>query len=115
MATSDSENGDPRAERPLETPLPAPEILKTIQPAPARDGGRAREIMQYSFLSALADDGTIDADELAFIKQLALRDGLVDVDEREVLATLFSRLSPDAVDPDVWVEIEAFMKAHGID
>ena len=36
------------------------------------------------------------------------------LDQREVLATLFSRLSPDAVDPDVWVEIEAFMKAHGI-
>ena len=34
---------------------------------------RASEIISYSFLVALANDRTIDADELRFIEKLALK------------------------------------------
>ena len=40
------------------------------------------EIMQYSFLAVFANDGRIDAAEMAFLEKLALRDGTVDPQER---------------------------------
>ena len=64
-------------------------------------GSRAREILNYSFLTALADDGLIDDSELAYLKSLALADGILDEDERRALNRVFalvdeSRLSPAA-------------------
>ncbi len=72
-------------------------------------------IMQYSFLVAFANDGTIDADELAFIQRLALEDGVVDEDERHVLGRIFSRVGPDMVTPEVWAEIRSFCDRFGIE
>jgi len=70
--------------------------------------------MRYSFLVAFANDGTVDADELAFIKRLALRDGVVDEHERSVLSQIFSRLSVQSVAPDVWQDIQDFERDHQI-
>jgi tellurite resistance protein len=70
--------------------------------------------MRYSFLVAFANDGTIDADELAFIKRLALRDGVVDDEERTVLTRIFSRLSEDKVAAPVWREIQEFKREFRI-
>jgi len=70
--------------------------------------------MRYSFLVAFANDGTVDADELAFIKRLALRDGVVDEHERSVLSQIFSRLSAGSVAPEVWQEIQDFKRDHQI-
>jgi tellurite resistance protein len=71
-------------------------------------GSRAREIMNYSFLVAFADDGTIDEAELAFIKRLALKDGVIDEQEKEVLTRIFDRLDADSLAPTVRDEIEKF-------
>jgi len=71
-------------------------------------------IMQYSFLRVFANDGTIDAEELAMLERLALRDGIVDDDERTVLRRIFSRVLPDTVSPSVWDEICRFKAEHGI-
>ena len=71
-------------------------------------------IMQYSFLRVFANDGTIDAEELAMLERLALRDGIVDDDERTVLRRIFSRVLPDTVSPSVWDEICRFKTEHGI-
>ena len=71
-------------------------------------------IMQYSFLTIFANDGTIDGDELSMLTRLALRDGVVDDREREVLSRIFSRVAPETVTPAVWDEICRFKAEHGI-
>ena len=52
-------------------------------------------------IAAFADDGTLDAAELDGLVGLALRDGVIDADERRVLErilreALAGRLAPDA-------------------
>ena len=75
-------------------------------------GSRAKEIMNYSFLVAFADDGTIDEGELAFIKRLALKDGVLDEHEKEVLNRIFGKLDPAGLSPTVRTEIENFRKEY---
>jgi predicted ATP-grasp superfamily ATP-dependent carboligase len=79
------------------------------------EGSNANAIMQYSFLRVFANDGTIDADELAFLERLALRDGQVDDAERVVLLRILGRVSADTVAPTVWDEIQRFKARHSID
>jgi hypothetical protein len=71
-------------------------------------------IMQYSFLRVFANDGTIDAEELAMLEKLALQDGSVDPKEREVLSRIFARVDARSVSADVWQEIVRFKEIHGI-
>ena len=78
------------------------------------EGSKASEIAGYSFLVIFANDGTIDAAEFAHLKKLALADGIVDDEEREVLRKLFSRLARDKVPADLWQEIEAFKAKYEI-
>jgi len=74
----------------------------------------ARELIKYSFLHTFAEDGRLDQKELEFLEGITLRDGQVDDQERTVLATIFSRVSPDTVPPEIWVEIERFKERFGI-
>jgi tellurite resistance protein len=71
-------------------------------------------IMQYSFIRIFANDGTIDADELAMLERLAMADGLVDDRERNVLTTIFSRVNPELVSEEVRQGIEQFKARHRI-
>ncbi len=71
-------------------------------------------IMQYSFIRIFANDGTIDADELAMLERLAMADGQVDDRERNVLTTIFSRVNPDVVSDEVRDGIEQFKARHRI-
>ncbi len=75
----------------------------------------AKAIMGYTFLKVFADNDIIDADELAFIERLALRDGIVDDEEKKVLHEIFSRVGPDIEPPSVWEEICRFKKQYGIE
>ena len=77
-------------------------------------GGESNALMMYS-LSAFANDGTLDADELDFIKRLALRDGVIDADERVVLSNIFSRVPPATTAPEVLAAIGEFKQRFGID
>jgi hypothetical protein len=72
------------------------------------DGSSWNAIMQYSFLHVFANDGLIDRDELQMLQRLALQDGVVDERERDVLARVFARIDPQAVDPSVLEEIGRF-------
>jgi hypothetical protein len=74
----------------------------------------ARDLIKYSFLHTFAEDGNLDQKELEFLEGIALRDGHVDEQERTVLATIFSRISPDTVPPEIWVEVERFKERFGI-
>jgi len=71
-------------------------------------------IMQYSFIRIFANDGTIDADELAMLERLAMADGQVDDRERSVLTTIFSRINADTVSADVLEGIQKFKALHQI-
>ena len=74
----------------------------------------AHEILSYTFLKVFAHDHIIDEGELAFMEELALRDGVVDSRERAVLSRIFDRVDPEALDPKVREEIERFRERHGI-
>ncbi|WP_159079770.1 hypothetical protein [Methyloceanibacter sp. wino2] len=74
----------------------------------------ANAIMQYSFLYVFANDGTIDAQELAMLKRLALEDGTVDDQERDILSRIFARVTAQSVAPDVWDEICRFKAKYRI-
>ena len=74
----------------------------------------ANAIMQYSFLIAFANDGTIDSGELAMFERLALEDGTVDAQEREMLSRIFARVTRKSVAEDVWTEICRFKAEHQI-
>lgn len=74
----------------------------------------AGAIMRYSFLVALANDHVVDSDELGMIKRLALRDGIVDAAEREVLSRLFARFMKLNLSPEVRREILDFKAEHSI-
>lgn len=73
-----------------------------------------KEIMQYSFLSAFANDATLDSAELAMLERLALRDQVIDEQERAVLSRIFARVTPESVSPDVLLEIERFKAENDI-
>jgi hypothetical protein len=79
-----------------------------------RDGSSWSHILQYSFLKVFADDEMIDEGEWAMLKKLALADGVVDTQERMVLAKIFDRVDPNSLEPKVREEIEAFRAEHGI-
>ena len=72
------------------------------------------EIMQYSFLAVFANDGRVDAAEMAMLQKLALRDGTVDDRERAVLSRIFAKVQPDSVTPEVWEEIRRFKTKYEI-
>ena len=74
-----------------------------------------RDLVQYSFLKVFADDMIIDAEELAVLKKLALKDGIVDEQERAVLSYVFKRVEGFALEPGVREEIDRFRAEHGID
>ena len=50
----------------------------------------AKQLMGYSFLVVFANDGNIDEKELAMLERIALRDDVIDDDERRVLKKIFS-------------------------
>jgi hypothetical protein len=79
------------------------------------DGSGWHDILQYSFLQVFANDELIDAAELAMLQKLALSDGVVDTQERMVLAQVFARVEGTDLDPAVRAEIERFRAEHGID
>ena len=78
------------------------------------ENGKAKQIMNYSFLVAFANDGTLDSQELEFMKKLALRDGVVDDEEKTVLQKIFDRAYKGSISEETKQEIESFRKEFDI-
>ena len=74
----------------------------------------ANKLIQYASLHVFANDRTIDAQELAMLERMALRDGEIDEDERRVLSRIFAKVNANTVTPAVWDEITAFKEEHAI-
>jgi hypothetical protein len=65
-------------------------------------------------ISCFTDDGTLDLGELNFLLGLAMRDGVVDENEKRVLGSIFSKVTSSDVSGVVWDRIQAIKKEHGI-
>lgn len=74
----------------------------------------AGDIERYSFLVAFANDDLIDLQELRFIEKLALRDGVVDDEERAELRAIFARVDRARLDSETSAELARFCAQYGI-
>ena len=54
--------------------------------------------MTFQSINCFADDGTLDAQELGQILAIALRDGVVDDNEKRVLRNIISRVKESELD-----------------
>lgn len=70
--------------------------------------------LAYASLAVIADDGTIDMEELNFLLGLALRDGTISDEERAILKNTFDHVTEEIVEPKVWKRIQATRKKYTI-
>lgn len=70
--------------------------------------------LAYASLVLYADDGTIDEEELKTLLHIALRDGVINEREKEVLRSLFNRIHEEEVSAEVWDHIQNIRKQHSI-
>lgn len=77
-------------------------------------GSKARELLNYSFLVALADDGIIEDGELSYMKSLALADGALDEEEKIALGRIFSLVDEEKLSPVVQEEFRRFRIRHNL-
>lgn len=65
-------------------------------------------------ITVFSDDGRLDLAELEKLLALALRDAMVDEDEKRVLGNILTRAERDGVDPDVQARIDQVRQQHGL-
>ncbi len=65
-------------------------------------------------ISVFANDGKLDVAELQKLLDLALRDKLVDEDEKRVLGNIFRQVEQGEIDTLVKWRIDEARKRHGI-
>ena len=70
--------------------------------------------LAYAAFAAFADDGELDMGELNFLLGMALRDGELSEEEKNILAGLFNRVAEGDVSSKVWKRIQAVRRQHGI-
>lgn len=63
----------------------------------------SRDYLELSFRSieCFADDGKLDANELHKLLDIALRDGVVDDNEKRVLNNIIDKITPEELDKDM--------------
>ena len=67
-----------------------------------------------SSIQIFMNDGTIDIHELEHMLGLALRDGVMDEDEKHVLKNVFSKVAEHEVAPEVWARMQEIREKYGI-
>lgn len=65
-------------------------------------------------IPAFVDDGRLSLDELEHLLALALRDAVIDDEERRVLENILDRAERDGVDADVQTRIAQVRSAHAL-
>ena len=70
--------------------------------------------MAAKSISHFANDGKLDADELGELLEIALRDGVVDENERRILTSIINKVDPSEVDEAMLAKFEEVKKAVGI-
>lgn len=76
----------------------------------------SRDYLEIAFRSieCFSDDGKLRVDELQKLVDVALRDGVVDANEKRVLRNILRRLKTDELTPDMLAKIDAVRMAVGI-
>ena len=70
--------------------------------------------LAHASLVLWAEDGTLDAQELDTLLNIALRDGVISENEKDVLRGVFNRIHEEDVDGEVWAKIQAIRKQYAI-
>ena len=68
----------------------------------------------YSSIRCFTDDGQLDLGELSFLLGLALRDSVVDEEERRVLRKIFAQAELGKLAPQVKERIAQARRQHAI-
>ena len=76
----------------------------------------SRDYLEMTFhsINCFADDGKLDIAELNQIVDIALKDGVVDDNEKRVLSNIISRLSTDELKGALKVRVEQLRKELSI-
>ena len=62
--------------------------------------------MTFHSINCFADDGKLDVNELNQILAIALKDGVVDDNEKRVLSNIIGRLREEEIDAEMLSKIE---------
>lgn len=75
----------------------------------------SRDYLEMSFRSidCFTNDGKLLPAELQSIVDIALRDGVVDANEKRVLASIISKLTPAELTPQMQVKVAEVKKLLG--
>jgi hypothetical protein len=68
----------------------------------------------YSSIRVFSDDGRLDLGELNFLLGLAMRDAVVDAEEKRVLAKIFAQAEAGPLAPQVQERIALARRQHAI-
>jgi hypothetical protein len=76
----------------------------------------SRDYLEMTFhsINCFSDDGKLNVDELNQIVDIALKDGVVDDNEKRVLSNIISRLSTDELKGALKVRVEQLRKECSI-
>lgn len=70
--------------------------------------------LAYASLALYADDGQLDMEELNTLLDIALRDGVISDGEKEVLRSVFNRITEPDVSAEVWSRIQDLRQEYSI-
>jgi len=68
--------------------------------------------LTFKSIECFSNDGKLLIDELKELMQLALKDGVVDDDEKRVLNNIFNRLTPEELTVEMIQEIDKIRSLH---
>ncbi len=66
----------------------------------------------FRSIQCFADDGKLLVHELEELMAIALRDGVVDEDEKRVLKNIFSKLTPSELTPEMQEKVQQIRAAY---
>ena len=71
--------------------------------------------MTLEWVKSMANDGRLDADELETIVEIAMRDGVMDAEEKSVLINIISNLNSTDFDLTLWNKVEQLIRTYKLD
>ena len=71
--------------------------------------------MIFRTMQCFSDDGKLDVNELDQIVQIALQDGVVDEQEKNVLKNIIFNLTSKDLTPDMWHRVEQLVAHYKLD
>lgn len=70
--------------------------------------------MTYRAIQCFSNDGKLRVAELEEIVAIAMQDGVVDANEKRVLASIIKKLNPGELTPEMVERISQLQQQHGL-